>query len=84
MYPDGNQIKNIEGTPFSCRTGVIEKQLDLAKAFVILSIKFPTNRRGTGQLPPDNCPPKIATLEIAHQIISPWTIGAQTIAPQNN
>ena len=30
---------------------------------------------GTGQLPPP---------EIVPQVISPWTIGAQTIAPQNN
>ena len=32
----------------------------------------------------DNCPPKIATPEIVPQIISHWTIGTQTIAPQNN
>ena len=33
---------------------------------------------GTGQLPPRI----IATPEIVPRIISPWTIGAQTIAPQ--
>ena len=34
--------------------------------------------------PSDNCPPKIAIPEIIPQIISPWTIGAQSIAKQNN
>ena len=34
--------------------------------------------------PSDKCPPKIATLEIVRQTISPWRIGAQTIAPQNS
>ena len=32
----------------------------------------------------DNCPPEIAIPEIVPQIISPWTIGAQSIAKQNN
>ena len=34
--------------------------------------------------PLDNYPPQIATLKIVPQIISAWTIGAETIAPQNN
>ena len=48
---------------------------------------------GTRQLPPPPPPPPLPKKKkicfpgnslVIPQIISPWTIGAQTIAPQNN
>ena len=58
--------------------------------YVVLKLKqnFQKNKAATDKTwnrtiaPRDNCPPNIATLEIVTQIISPWTISAQTM--QNN
>ena len=55
-----------------------------ANAYVPETARLPPDNCPSDNFTPDNCPPKIATPENVPQIIIPWTIGTQTIAPRNN